>query len=90
MLTAIETTGTNNANHQITLDEDLPHNAPSRVRVIVLYDDGQNGDLKKRRKARSTEDATKISDDFDFMLVSESILARDWNTPEDDEAWANL
>lgn len=27
MLTAIETTGTNNANHQIVLDEDLPSNA---------------------------------------------------------------
>ncbi len=30
MLTAIETTGTNNANHRIVLDEDLPDNAPSR------------------------------------------------------------
>ena len=39
MLTAIETTGTNNANHQIILDEDLPDNAPSRVRVIILYDE---------------------------------------------------
>ena len=29
MLTAIETTGTNNANHEIVLDEDLPDNAPS-------------------------------------------------------------
>ncbi len=39
MLTAIETTGTINANQQIVLDEDLPSNAPSRVRVIVLFDD---------------------------------------------------
>ena len=91
MLTAIETTGTNNANHQITLDEDLPSNAPSRVRVIVLYDDdGQNGDSKKRRKAGSAEGLIKISDDFDLMLVSESLLAREWSTPEEDEAWANL
>ena len=29
MLTAIETTGTNNANHQIVLD--LPDNAPSEI-----------------------------------------------------------
>ena len=39
MLTAIETTGTNNANHEIVLEKDLPDNAPSRVRVIVLYDE---------------------------------------------------
>jgi hypothetical protein len=39
MLTAIETTGTINANHQIVLDEELPSNAPSRVRVIVLFDE---------------------------------------------------
>ena len=31
MLTAIETTGTNNANHQIVLDEDLPDNASSEI-----------------------------------------------------------
>jgi hypothetical protein len=24
------------------------------------------------------------------MLLSESSLARDWNTPEEDEAWASL
>lgn len=29
MLTAIETTGTNNANHQIVLDEDLADDASS-------------------------------------------------------------
>ena len=39
MLTAIETTGTVKANHQIVLDEELPSNAPSRVRVIVLFDE---------------------------------------------------
>jgi hypothetical protein len=69
MLTAIETTGTNNANHQIVLDEDLPSNAPSRVRVIVLYEDNeQNGSPKKRRKVGSAEGLIKMSDDFDAPL----------------------
>ena len=27
---------------------------------------------------------------FDGLLASESVLARDWNTPEEDAAWANL
>ncbi len=27
---------------------------------------------------------------FDGLMASESVLARDWNTPEEDAAWANL
>lgn len=30
------------------------------------------------------------SDSILTMIASEEILARDWNTPEEDEAWANL
>ena len=69
MLTAIETNATVNANHQIVLDEDLPKNAPSRVRVIVLYDETEaNGDSKKRRKAGSAEGLIKMSADFNEPL----------------------
>ncbi len=69
MLTAIETTGTINANHQIVLDEELPDNAPSRVRVIVLFDEQTtNVGSKKRRKAGSAEGLIKMSDDFDAPL----------------------
>ena len=69
MLTAIETTGTINANHQIVLDENLPDNAPSRVRVIVLFDEqATNVGSKKRRKAGSAEGLIKMSDDFDAPL----------------------
>lgn len=27
---------------------------------------------------------------FNRLLLSESALAKDWNTPEEDEAWASL
>jgi hypothetical protein len=27
---------------------------------------------------------------FDGLLLSEAALARDWNTPEEDAAWASL
>jgi hypothetical protein len=27
---------------------------------------------------------------FDGLLLSESALAKDWNTPEENAAWANL
>ncbi len=30
------------------------------------------------------------SDSFDGLLASESALARDWDTLEEDSAWANL
>ncbi len=29
-------------------------------------------------------------DSFNGLLLSESSLAKDWNTPEEDAAWANL
>ena len=29
-------------------------------------------------------------DNFDGLLLSESVLVTDWNTPEEDAAWANL
>ena len=33
----------------------------------------------------------KTQDDrFDGLLASESVLSRDWDTPEEDEAWASL
>jgi len=69
MLTAIETTGTINAKHQIVLDEELPDNAPNRVRVIVLYDENAaNGNSKKRRRAGSAEGLIKMSEDFNAPL----------------------
>jgi hypothetical protein len=30
------------------------------------------------------------AEDFNGLLASESALARDWNSPEEDAAWANL
>jgi len=32
----------------------------------------------------------KLSPAPETMLLSESALSRDWDTPEEDEAWANL
>ena len=56
MLTVIETTGTINENQQIVLDEELPSNAPSRVRVIVLFDeDDEIGEKEWIRTASGNE-----------------------------------
>jgi len=32
----------------------------------------------------------KLSQIPETMLLSESALSKDWDTPEEDEAWANL
>jgi hypothetical protein len=32
----------------------------------------------------------KEDESFNGLLLSESALARDWNTPEEDAAWASL
>lgn len=32
----------------------------------------------------------KPSEAFQTMLASEQVLNREWNTPEEDEAWADL
>lgn len=69
MPTAIETTATIRDNRQLLLDEDLPENTSTRVRVIVLYDETTtNGDEQKRRKAGSAEGLIKMSKDFDAPL----------------------
>ena len=62
MLTAIETTATVNSKHQIVLHEDLPSNAPSHVRVIVLFDESE-ADIsdKEWQKAVSSNEV------FDFL-----------------------
>ena len=32
----------------------------------------------------------KLSQIPETMLLSEAVLSKDWDTPEEDEAWANL
>ncbi len=34
--------------------------------------------------------AKREDESFNGLLLSETALAKDWNTPEEDAAWANL
>ena len=68
MLTAIETTGTVNEQHQLVLDEGLPLEANERVKVIVLVDQLEQPLAVTYRKAGSAEGLIKISDDFNHPL----------------------
>jgi hypothetical protein len=41
-----------------------------------------------RQKAHRHNDCAVVYPET--MLLSEDVLSRDWDTPEEDEAWANL
>lgn len=77
MLTAIETTGTINANHQIGLDEILPNNAPSRVRVIVLFDENSDdfGEKEWLKAASENEVFDFLDDEHIYTLEDGKQLA---------------
>ncbi|CAN5494898.1 MAG: hypothetical protein ACR2M8_10780 [Pyrinomonadaceae bacterium] len=60
MLTAMETTATIGTNRQLLLDEDLPENASSKVRVIVLFDEDDFSEKEWLRVASK-------NDAFDFL-----------------------
>jgi hypothetical protein len=60
-MTAIETTGMVDAQHQLRLDEPLPIPGQSRVRVIVLVPDGEDISEAAWTKAASASPA------FDFL-----------------------
>ncbi len=46
--------------------------------------------LAQRSESGELVYATDNITAYDCMLASEEVLARDWNTPEEDKAWTNL
>lgn len=68
MLTAIETTGTVNDQHQLVLDESLPLETNERVKVIVLVDNSRQQTTATYRKAGSAAGLIKMSADFNHPL----------------------
>lgn len=61
MLTAIETTGTIEQNGKIVIDETFSVNAPTSVRVIVLFPEAEDINENEWMKAASNNEA------FDFL-----------------------
>jgi prevent-host-death family protein len=59
--------------------------------TVIAYEDylAVRDELAKRRAERR---ATRQSRDeaLATMIASERVLAREWDTPEEDEAWADL
>lgn len=66
------------------IEERLNQLSPERLRVVydfVSY-------LVEREYAPF--DMLTKSDAFQTMLASEAVLRREWDTPEEDAAWAHL
>lgn len=61
MITTIETTATVGKNRQLVLDEDLPENTSSKVRVIVFID--QTDEINDDEWLRSVSE----NEVFDFL-----------------------
>lgn len=61
MLTAIETTGTIETDGRIVIDETFPVNAPTQVRVIVLFPEHEDDSETAWRRAAAANEA------FDFL-----------------------
>jgi hypothetical protein len=55
-------------------------------KLIVVYDFISY--LLEREMPQASPE--KISEAFQTMLASEAVLRRDWDRPEEDEAWASL
>ena len=55
-------------------------------KLIVVYDFVSY--LLERERMRTA--SGKLSEAFQTMLASEAVLRRDWDRPEEDEAWASL
>lgn len=66
------------------IEERLERLSPERLRVVydfVSY-------LVERENG--TAEILANSDALQTMLASEAVLRRDWDTPEEDAAWAHL
>ncbi len=55
-------------------------------KLIVVYDFVSY--LLERQTAQTPPE--RFSEAFQTMLASEAVLRRDWDRPEEDEAWASL
>ena len=62
---AIEMTGTIDDHHQLVLDEPLPINGPTKVRIIILLPEDTDIDEKEWLKSASNNPA------FDFLKSPE-------------------
>ncbi len=61
------------------------------VVTMLNYEDylSIRDELVQRRKEREARQQVR-KETFATMLASENVLSREWNSPEEDDAWQNL
>ncbi len=59
--------------------------------TVIAYEDylAVRDELARQRAERRSRQQSQ-SEALATMIASERVLARDWDTPEEDEAWADL
>ena len=66
-----------------TVADSIPQDTKDRIFAAVRK-------FKYRPNFFARSLRTKPKDSFNGLLLSETALAKDWNTPEEDAAWASL
>jgi hypothetical protein len=63
-------------------------------RHVHVYDDNANFIMRMNLETMQPIDVLKVDSEdntaFNGAKLSESVLGRDWNSPEEDAAWSNL
>jgi hypothetical protein len=72
----------------------LRNTSTSTNQTVVIANDQSNFIFFVRSRTASlvpqTDTAGWLSESHQTMIASEKVLARDWNRPEEDDAWVNL
>lgn len=71
MLTAIETTATVGPDRQLILDEDLPDNVADKVRVIVLFPDGDFSESNWQKMVASSESFSFLNEEKELYSLKD-------------------
>ncbi len=70
----------------------LSASAPQEAVVLPSAQSKPAFDLSDQATARThpAERGQALSEGYQTMLASEAVLRRDWDTPEEDAAWASM
>lgn len=73
-----------------TVVVDSPSNTAKRLEYT--YRPYKTGTISYSEDRLPTVTRIEVNEESSFatMIASEALLAQDWDTPEEDEAWANL
>jgi len=63
---------------------------PKMIRMLEGFKEGSKISVIAYDNRIELRPINQITEGLSRALLSESVLAKDWNTPEEDEAWKDL